>query len=340
MSARPRRRAVGRLAMLVGAGTAVLVPLGAGALDPLRAAAADVYVAVVIDFGGGPGAPANVVQCVSVPAGSTDAQALSQVDDRTTAYATSGLLCGIDTYPPDAVANCRATSGDDYYFWSYWHGTGGTWVYANDGPAEQVVTSGDVEGWRFQDPGPASPSAPAPGTAPDFSAICADGAGQTTPGAASGCGHGDGHDTAGGHRGDAHDRRGGPADHGTLGRRRHECGCGRRGQLGVGHRGGAAPAADRRARPRPPRRPRWRAHGRARTPGAAVRAARRSPPPPAPASGSALPGTTGARRPRARRRAGSATAGASPGRSSSPGRPCVGLALASLLRWRRQRGTV
>ena len=157
MSARPRRRAVGRLAMLVGAGTAVLVPLGAGALDPLRAAAADVYVAVVIDFGGGPGAPSDIVQCVSVPAGSTDAQALSMVDDHTTAYATSGLLCGIDTYPPDALANCRATSGDDYFFWSYWHGTGGTWVYANDGPAEQVVTSGDVEGWRFQDPGPASP---------------------------------------------------------------------------------------------------------------------------------------------------------------------------------------
>ncbi len=186
MSIRPRRRHVGRLAMLVGAGTAVLAPLGAGALDPLRAAAADVYVAVVIDFGGGPGAPADVVQCVSVPAGSTDAQALSMVDDHTTAYATSGLLCGIDTYPPDAVANCRATSGDDYYFWSYWHGNGGTWVYANDGPAEQVVTSGDVEGWRFQDPGPASPSAPAPGTAPDFSAICADGAVRTTSGAASG----------------------------------------------------------------------------------------------------------------------------------------------------------
>ncbi len=185
MSARPRRRAVGRLAMLVGAGTAVLVPLGAGALDPLRAAAADVYVAVVIDFGGGPGAPSDIVQCVSVPAGSTDAQALSMVDDHTTAYATSGLLCGIDTYPPDALANCRATSGDDYFFWSYWHGTGGTWVYANDGPAEQVVTSGEVEGWRFQDPGPASPSAPAPGTAPDFSAICADGAVQTTSGAAS-----------------------------------------------------------------------------------------------------------------------------------------------------------
>jgi len=180
MTGGARWRKVGRLAMLLGACTAVLVPLGAGALDPLRAAAADIYVAVVIDFGGGPGAPGDVVKCVSVPTGSTDAQALSIADNHTTAYASSGLLCGIDTYPPNAVANCKAASGSGYYFWSYWHGTGGSWVYANDGPAEQVVSPGEVEGWRFQDPGPASPSAPAPATAPDFSSICADGTTSST----------------------------------------------------------------------------------------------------------------------------------------------------------------
>jgi hypothetical protein len=158
--------------MLAGAGVAALAPVGASALAPLQAAAANILVAVVIDFGGGSGAPADVVQCVTVPSGSTDAQALAVVDQQTSAFANSGLLCSIDGYPPNGVSDCDASSGDDYYYWSYWHGSTGSWVYANDGPAEQVVAAGDVEGWRFEDPGPASPAAAKPGPSPDYETIC------------------------------------------------------------------------------------------------------------------------------------------------------------------------
>lgn len=171
-STRPRWCDVGPPAMLLSAGVAVLIPLGADALHPVTAAAADVYVAVVVDFGGAPGAPANVVKCAKVPAGSTDAQALAAVTTPGPAFANTGLLCAIETFPQDGVSNCKASSGKDYYFWSYWHGSTGTWKYADNGPAEVVVAPGDVEGWRYQDPGPASPAAPAPATSPDYAAIC------------------------------------------------------------------------------------------------------------------------------------------------------------------------
>jgi len=172
----PRWRGVVPAALLLGAGAAAMAPAGPEVLVPLRvgiaAAASEVYVAVVIDFGtGGPSGP--IVQCVQVPAGtSTDATALAAVVDDQVAYANSGLLCAIDGYPANGVANCDASSGQNYYFWSYWHGTSGNWVYANDGPAGSTVAPGDVEGWRFQNPGPANPNAPTPGPAPSYATIC------------------------------------------------------------------------------------------------------------------------------------------------------------------------
>jgi len=182
MSRARRRGALAPAALVLGAGAAALAPAGPGALAPLRAAAAAVVsVAVVIDFGGGSGAPATVVQCVQVPPNSpqTDAAALA-ITASQVAYAQSGLLCQIDGYPADGVTNCNATSGQDYYFWSYWHGASGAWVYANNGPGSQPATPGDVEGWRFQDPGPANASAPAPGPAPSYASICPNASNGTT----------------------------------------------------------------------------------------------------------------------------------------------------------------
>jgi hypothetical protein len=172
-----RRAARGAVVLFatVGLAAAPAGPAGAAGLEHLVAAAAsDVYVAVVVQFGSGAGAPAPVVACVKVPQGSTDADALAAaVGQSNVGYSNSGLLCAIDNFPANGVANCTATSNQDYYYWSYWHGATGTWSYANNGPAEQLASTGDVQGWRFQDPGPAGPSAPAPSTAPSYATICA-----------------------------------------------------------------------------------------------------------------------------------------------------------------------
>lgn len=182
MSDRVRLGSLAPAALVLGAAAAALAPGGPDALAPFRAAAAaaEVSVAVVIDFGGGSGAPSTVVQCVQVPSGSTDADALSAVASQQVAYAQSGLLCQIDGYPAGGVSTCNAVSGQEYYFWSYWHGSSGSWIYANNGPGSQPVAPGDVEGWRYQDPGPANPSAPAPGPAPDYASICPDASAAST----------------------------------------------------------------------------------------------------------------------------------------------------------------
>ncbi len=176
MTKRARWALLAPVAMLIGVGTSVLAPMGPDALVPFRvgvaAAASEVYVAVVVDFGGASGAPADFTKCVQVPSGSTDAQALAAAVNNQTAYSNSGLLCAIENIPANGVSNCNASSGADYYFWSYWHGSSGSWVYANNGPAEQPATTGDVQGWRFQNPGPANPNAPKPGAAPNFASIC------------------------------------------------------------------------------------------------------------------------------------------------------------------------
>ena len=59
------------------------------------------------------------------------------------------------------LTGCGTESGGHYSYWAYWHG-GARWLYANDGPGEWTVSRGDVEGWRFEPDGSASPADPPP----------------------------------------------------------------------------------------------------------------------------------------------------------------------------------
>ena len=160
-------------ALLLGAAGAALAPAGPDALMPFRdaaAAAAEVSVGFVIDFG----KPADVVVgCVKVPEGQDGYQALAdflqQEHESAATYNSSGLLCSIDEVPS---TGCGQVVSGGYIYWSYWLGTSGTWSYATTG-ASGAVQNGDVEGWRFEDPGRANPSDPPPGASPDFDAICA-----------------------------------------------------------------------------------------------------------------------------------------------------------------------
>ena len=168
--------------LFMGAAAAVLAPVGPGAFVPLKMAIASassvgnqVYVAVVIDFGGG-SAPPTIVKCVPVAPNNHDADALAAaVGSGNVAYSNSGLLCAIDGYPANGVQNCGQSVGSGVYdYWSYWHGSTGSWVYANNGPAEQSVSSppGDVLGLRFQTDEPASSSDPPPSITASFATIC------------------------------------------------------------------------------------------------------------------------------------------------------------------------
>ncbi len=83
-------------------------------------------------------------------------------------YASSGLLCSINGTP---ASGCGQTVAGGYVYWSYFTGGTGTWTYASTG-AFATVTPGDVEGWRFQDPGSGRPNDPPPRSPAQYAAIC------------------------------------------------------------------------------------------------------------------------------------------------------------------------
>ena len=148
-----------------------LASVGPGALVPLKAvvvAASDVSVAFVVDFG----SAGVVTACVKVPATDNGYEALAaftqQENEATPTFNSAGLLCSINGDPSSGCGQA-VTGGYDY--WSYWHGTTGSWAYASTG-AFGTVTNGDVEGWRFQDPGTGNPNDPPPRSAPNYTAIC------------------------------------------------------------------------------------------------------------------------------------------------------------------------
>jgi hypothetical protein len=69
-----------------------------------------------------------------------------------------------------------AQAEDAYRYWSYWWGAPeGTWEYAASGPADRIVTDGDVEGWVFMVSAEAVPTQQ-PDAPADFASICSDGA--------------------------------------------------------------------------------------------------------------------------------------------------------------------
>lgn len=72
------------------------------------------------------------------------------------------------------IAAPIANADSAYRYWAYWTASpsagDATWQYAIEGSGTRVPADGDVEGWRFGLGGEAEPLAP--GTAPDFDAIC------------------------------------------------------------------------------------------------------------------------------------------------------------------------
>ena len=158
--------------LLIGAASAALGSAGPDALVPFRdvaGAASAVSVAFVVDFGGAVG---PVVKCVQVPSGENGYAALAlfteQENEATPVYNSSGLLCSING---DPSTGCGQAAPGGYIYWSYWHGTSGRWQYATTG-ATATMQDGDVEGWRFENPGMSSPNDPPPGAAPDYASIC------------------------------------------------------------------------------------------------------------------------------------------------------------------------
>ena len=119
----------------------------------------------------------TVSKCVPVASNAHDSDALAAaVGAGNVAYSSSGLLCAIDNYPANGVQNCGQSVGSgDYDYWSYWHGASGSWVYANDGPAEQSVVEPGRRRRRVGGSRSTSRTIPAtrrPAVAPSYAQIC------------------------------------------------------------------------------------------------------------------------------------------------------------------------
>ncbi|HEY5252697.1 MAG TPA: hypothetical protein VIJ09_13585 [Acidimicrobiales bacterium] len=135
-----------------------------------RSSARTIVVPVVVDTGGT--SDTAEVACVPVPVGSNGAQVLAAraklLHVPAPRYAESGLLCAIDGYP---ATGCGVETGGHYAYWAYYHG-GSSWTYASVGPASWKVSDGDVEGWRFQAEGSATPADPPPRAPSVASILC------------------------------------------------------------------------------------------------------------------------------------------------------------------------
>lgn len=171
---RPPRHGGPLAALGLLAGGLALVSVAA----PSAAASGQVCMGVVVDDGNG----STAVQSAEVTPGvTTDLQAMSEAGEVPTQN-DSGLVCAINLYPTNGLANCLAASGGLFYYWSYWEGdvSTNTWTYASIGPASHTVSSGQeyVEGWRYQDPGADNPNATKPSVTP--AAAFAQSCGNTT----------------------------------------------------------------------------------------------------------------------------------------------------------------
>jgi len=154
-------RAAGRLLAAVCAGVSALVAPASHASALARpCAAGQTHVTIIVDHGDRSAASAVCVAAASTDNGatvlSTRASMLGLLQPR---FDASGLLCAIDGVP---AQGCGAQNGGNYSYWAYFHGVNGTWSYANIGPGGSRVSSGVVEGWRWEPAGSGLPSDPPP----------------------------------------------------------------------------------------------------------------------------------------------------------------------------------
>jgi hypothetical protein len=182
MRIRPHTGLLAALILSVGGLTALAMSVSAGA------ASGQVCMGVVIEDGSG---AAPSVQAANVDPGASDLDAMSAAGDTFTQN-DSGLVCGINNYPANALSNCLNAKKGQFYYWSYWQGDPdtNTWTYANVGPASHDASAGTdyVEGWRYQDPGPDNPTAPPPTVTPAaaFAQACTSTTTTTTSGGGGG----------------------------------------------------------------------------------------------------------------------------------------------------------
>jgi hypothetical protein len=171
---RPIARAVMLTALVA---SALVSPLGGRAVGR-ACAAGTTHVAIIVDLGSG-----SSVSALCVPAGSSSngatilAARASMLGTPQPRYGPSGLLCAIDGVPS---TGCGVVQNGHYMYWSYWHGSGGSWSYSNIGPASTGADAAVVEGWRWQPQGAGRPTDPAPRGPATASTICVPPAPPTT----------------------------------------------------------------------------------------------------------------------------------------------------------------
>ncbi len=188
MRIRPHTGLLAALILSVGGLTALALSVSAGAVS------GQVCMGVVIDDGSG---AAPSVQAANVDPGASDLDAMSTAGDTVTQN-NSGLVCAINNYPANGLANCLGAKKGEFFYWSYWQGDPdkNTWTYANVGPASHDASAGTdyVEGWRYQDPGPDNPTAPPPSVTPAaaFAQACPSTTTTTTSGGGGGSSGGGG----------------------------------------------------------------------------------------------------------------------------------------------------
>lgn len=159
----------GALALMVFVAGVVATPLGGRALTRACAATA-VHVAVVVDLDNAGG-----VSAVCVPAGARDngatalAARASMLGLPQPRYNAAGLLCAIDGVPQ---TGCGTAHDGHYAYWAYFHGTNGNWTYNNFGPASWRVSTGVVEGWRWEPDGAGLPTDPPPRGSANAATTC------------------------------------------------------------------------------------------------------------------------------------------------------------------------
>ncbi len=164
-----RRAALALAAAAVAISALVGPPTVAGALGR-PCATGETRVAIIVDHGDSDAPSAVCVAARSSDNGATVlATRASMLGLPQPRFNASGLLCAIDGVPAEG---CGDLHDGKYAYWAYFHGINGSWSYSNAGPGGSRVSSGVVEGWRWEPAGTGLPNDPPPRAAAS-TAACA-----------------------------------------------------------------------------------------------------------------------------------------------------------------------
>ena len=110
-------------------------------------------VSLVVDFGTSSGKAIGEFCVKNFESTGWDLLAAAGLNAEGTSEYPTGFVCRLDSWPSEAEQPCTKTPTNAQGTWAYFNAKSAAWQFSGQGASSRKPGCGEVDGWRFVEPG-------------------------------------------------------------------------------------------------------------------------------------------------------------------------------------------